>query len=477
MIPVSVKSAELLRVALRSRLPFRYGIVTMVEVPHVFLRLKVETPFGVSEGLVADHLPPKWFTKDPSRDIPSEIEDMMAVICHAATTAATLPAAEPFRFWTELKGRQAEWAKQHQHPPLLAQFGTSMVERAILEAVASAARSTVSKLVREERLGIHLGDVHPELRTLRASSLLPEHPLASIVCRHTVGLLDPLTDLDISPEARVDDGLPQSLEASIRAYGLFHFKLKVDGNQPDAALARLKAIFAVLVRQVDRRLAFTIDGNESFSSAEAFRTFWKRVEADATLREVLPGLLFVEQPLARAVALDPALGDLTGWKDRPPIIIDESDAEPADLRQALALGYSGTSHKNCKGLFKGIAHASLIRHRSAGRATPLLQSGEDLSNIGPVAVQQDLAAQALLGIESVERNGHHYFPGLSLWPPEIQDVALGAHPDLYHRSRLGWPTLRIASGRISTQSVLAAPFGIGGRLPLEKIAGEWTTLA
>lgn len=449
----------------------------MVEVPHVFLRLKVETPFGVSEGLVADHLPPKWFTKDPTRDIPSEIEDMMAVIRHAAATAATLPAAEPFRFWSELKGRQAEWAKQHQHPPLLAQFGTSMVERAMLEAVALAARSTVSKLVREEQLGIELGDVHPELRTLRASSLLPEQPLASIVCRHTVGMLDPLTDRDITPEARIDDGLPQSLEASIRAYGLFHFKLKVDGNQPDAALARLKAIFAVLVRQVDRRLAFTIDGNESFSSAEAFRTFWRRVEADATLREVLPGLLFVEQPLARAVALDSALGDLTGWKDRPPIIIDESDAEPVDLRQALALGYSGTSHKNCKGLFKGIAHASLIRHRSAGRATPLLHSGEDLSNIGPVAVQQDLAAQALLGIESVERNGHHYFPGLSLWSPEIQDVALGAHPDLYHRSRLGWPTLRIASGRISTQSVVAAPFGIGGRLPLEKIAGEWTTLA
>lgn len=477
MISVSLRSADLLRVALRARLPFKYGIVTMVEVPHVFLRLQVETPAGLAEGLVADHLPPKWFTKDPTRDIPSEIEDLMAVIRHAVTAAAAIPATDPFHFWIELKSRQAEWGRRHQHPPLLAQFGTSLVERAMLDAIATGLRTTVTHLVREERLGIDLGAVHPELRSLRASSLLPARPASSIICRHTVGMLDPLTDADIAAGARVDDGLPQSLEASIKAYGLFHFKLKVDGNQPDAALERLRAIFAVLTRQADRRMAFTIDGNESFASAESFRAFWEKVEADPTLRDVLPRLLFVEQPMARAVALNPGLGDLSGWSKRPPIIIDESDAEPEDLRRALDLGYVGTSHKNCKGVFKGIAHASLIRHRSVGRSAPLLHSGEDLSNIGPVAVQQDLAAQAMLGIESVERNGHHYFPGLSLWPAAIQETALTAHPDLYQRSTAGWPTLRITSGRISTESVLAAPFGLGARLPLETIPGEWSRLA
>ena len=273
----------------------------------------------------------------------------------------------------------------------------------MLDAIATGLRTTVTQLVREERLGIDLGAVHPELRSLRASSLLPARPASSIICRHTVGMLDPLTDADIAAGARVDDGLPQSLEASIQAYGLFHFKLKVDGNQPDAALERLRSIFAVLTRQTDRRMAFTIDGNESFASAEAFRAFWEKVEADSTLRDVLPRLLFVEQPMARAVALNPGLGDLSGWAKRPPIIIDESDAEPEDLRRALDLGYVGTSHKNCKGVFKGIAHASLIRHRSVGRSAPLLHSGEDLSNIGPVAVQQDLAAQAMLGTHAAAR--------------------------------------------------------------------------
>ncbi len=41
-----------------------------------------------------------------------------------------------------------------------------------------------------------------------------------------------------TPDDRVDDGLPQSLAASIRAYGLTHFKLKIDGDI-DADIERL----------------------------------------------------------------------------------------------------------------------------------------------------------------------------------------------------------------------------------------------
>ena len=44
-------------------------------------------------------------------------------------------------------------------------------------------------------------------------------------------------------------------------------------------------------------------------------------------------------------------------------------------------------------------------------------------------VLQDLAAQSALGIESVERNGHHYFAGLSMFPPDVQRQVAQAHPD------------------------------------------------
>ena len=46
-------------------------------------------------------------------------------------------------------------------------------------------------------------------------------------------------------------------------------------------------------------------------------------------------------------------------------------------------------------------------------------SGEDLVNIGPVALLQDLAVSATLGVTSIERNGHHYFAGLSAFPSSV----------------------------------------------------------
>jgi hypothetical protein len=468
---LAIENAELFRADIRTRLPFKYGIATMVDVPHVFLRLTVRTAAGSFRGVAADHLPPKWFTKDPTRSIAQEIDDMLAVVVHAATTSRGITAPTAFEFWHQLWDAQAKWAAQKGHPPLLAQFGTSLVERALLEAIARSRRTNFHQLIHGEHLGVRLGDIHGELAGATPAQLLPRQAMETVACRHTVGLADPLRDADIAEADRLHDGLPQSLEAGIRRYGLRHFKIKVDGNNPDAALARLRNVFAVLQAGVRDGLAYSLDGNESFSSATAFGEFWQRIEGDAALQPMLRHLLFVEQPLSRLVALDPAKADLTTWPDRPAIIIDESDAEPGDLPQALKLGYAGTSHKNCKGIFKGVAHACLIAQRRAAGAKSIL-SGEDLCNIGPVALLQDLAVQAVLGVESVERNGHHYFAGLSSWPREIQQAVLAAHPDLYEPTDLGWPKLAVRDGRISTRSVVAAPLGVGADLPLETIPGQ-----
>src|SRR6202034_1214569 len=118
--------------------------------------------------------------------------------------------------------------------------------------------------------------------------------------------------------------------------------------------------------------------------------------------------------------------------------------------QALALGYAGTSHKNCKGVFKGVANACLVaRRRRSAPGSSFLMTGEDLAHIGPVALLQDLAVQASLGVPSVERNGHHYFAGLSFWPEALQVQMCARHPDLYRRSPRGWPTVAIEQGRMS----------------------------
>ena len=470
---LSIESAELIRADIRTRLPFKYGIATMVDVPHVFLRLAVRTPAGVFTGLAADHLPPKWFTKDPTCPIPREIDDMLAVVVHAATAARGISAPTVFEFWRTLWADQEAWARTWNYPPLLAQFGTSLVERALIEAVARSEQTNFQQLLHGDRLGLDLGAIHPELAGTTPARWLPPRAAATVYCRHTVGLADPLREADIALADRLDDGLPQSLEAGIRQYGLRHFKIKVDGNNPEAALVRLRNVFAVLAAGVPDGLAYSLDGNESFASADSFRSCWERIEADPALQPMLRHLLFVEQPVSRLVALDAAKADLKIWVGRPPIIIDESDGDLADLPVALALGYAGTSHKNCKGILKGVANACLIAHRrSREPGARLILSGEDLCNIGPVALLQDLAVQAVLGVGSIERNGHHYFAGLSSWPSSIQQAVIAAHPDLYETSAHGWPKLLIRDGRISTQSVVAAPLGVGGALPLDDIPGE-----
>ncbi|MPY90802.1 MAG: hypothetical protein GEU99_23180 [Luteitalea sp.] len=477
MSGISVDSAELFRAEITTRIPFKYGIVTMVNVPHVFVRLTVRTEAGSHAGIAADHLPPKWFVKDPARAIADEIDDMMCVITHAATAARALSAPTVFQFWHELHETQAQWAEAKGFPPLLAHFGTSLVERALIDAFARVHRTTFAHLLRGDALGLRLGDIHPELAAARPTDLLPKEPAVRVRCRHTIGLADPLREAEVAAQQMPGDSLPYSLEANIRQYGLRHFKIKIDGGSPDATIDRLNTVAAVLSEQVSGDLAVSLDGNESFGSAEAFREFWSHATGHAPIGWLFRHLLFVEQPLSRSVALDASRAAFNVWAERPPIIIDESDAEPSDLRHALELGYAGTSHKNCKGIFKGLAHACLIAQRKRQQAgATLIMSGEDLCNIGPVALLQDLAVQALLGVASVERNGHHYFAGLSMWPEEIQRAVLLQHPDLYTMSEQGWPRLVVKDGWLSTRSVVAAPFGVGPELRLEALPCEHTML-
>ncbi|MDE0820960.1 MAG: hypothetical protein OSA95_07550 [Opitutales bacterium] len=175
----------------------------------------------------------------------------------------------------------------------------------------------------------------------------------------------------------------------------------------------------------------------------------------AGIRGLLDGLLLIEQPLHRDIALQHSLHS---WKDRPPLIIDESDGTLDSLPSALNLGYDGTSHKNCKGIVKGLANAALLNKRQLEQPEKnFLLTGEDLANVGPIALNQDLAIVAALGIPHVERNGHHYFRGLSMFPGKLsEELAL---PDLYRIHEDGFPTLDIRDGRLNLSRVNNTPFG------------------
>ncbi|MBC7369795.1 MAG: hypothetical protein H7343_23770 [Undibacterium sp.] len=473
---ITLLKAKLHRIELRARMPFRYGIATMTELPHVVLALTFEIDGRAATGIAADHLPPKWFTKDPARAPRDEIDDMLAVIRAAVGHARGVRAATVFGFWRELDAAQSAWAQGagvvgaagKAVPPLLAHFGTSLVERALVDAFGRAHGASLVTALQENLFGVELGALRPELAGTAPRDWLPAQPAEKVIARHTVGLSDPLEDGDIPADERVSDGLPQALDACIRFYGLRHFKIKINGEaaRDRDRLTRMAGILAHECAGAD--WAFSLDGNESFKEVGVFADYARGLMAARELKAFWPRLLFIEQPWHRDVALSAAIGDLAkAWPGRPPIIIDESDAELGSLPAALALGYAGTSHKNCKGVFKGVANACRLAQRRAAGETGML-SGEDLSNVGPVALLQDLAVQAALGVTSVERNGHHYFKGLSAWPAAVQAHVLAKHGDVYCAMQgaggSSWPRVNVVGGEVRIGSLTRAA-GLGAEPP------------
>jgi hypothetical protein len=468
---IQVITLRLFRTELKTRMPFKYGIATMIDLPHVLMQVTLAIDGRIHEGISADHLPPKWFTKDPTKGVADEIRELERVIAQAAALAQGLQAGTVFDLWLQLHRRMERWRKETALPPLLVHFGTSLVERGMIDAFCRATGVSFARAVHRGGFGIRLAEIHPELCDFQPDDLLPVEARRDLVVRHTVGLADPIDASDRA--SAIADGLPETLEENISAYGLRHFKIKFTGL---ADLPRLGRILETIAAAKSPEVGFTLDGNESFRSVAEFRGMWSAIESLSRWPAMRDGLICVEQPFHREVALsDGTTVGLKSWAERPPLIIDESDAEFDSVRLALDGGYAGTSHKNCKGVFRGIANACLLGLRR--RVQPervFLQTGEDLANVGPVALLQDLAVQSVLGVESVERNGHHYFRGLSFLPAEVQAQMLAAHSDLYRRHERGFATLAIRRGMLQVGSVVDAPFGVGYTVDLAAIADQYS---
>ena len=90
-------------------------------------------------------------------------------------------------------------------------------------------------------------------------------------------------------------------------------------------------------------------------------------------------------------------------------------------------------------------------NEKAGAET-FFMSGEDLTTQPGLATQQDLALVAILGINHVERNGHHYVCGFADTTQEEQENFLKDHPSLY--TDLEGPVrLKIRKGLLDLQSL------------------------
>jgi hypothetical protein len=262
-----------------------------------------------------------------------------------------------------------------------------------------------------------------------------------------VGLVDPSVAADQPPGSRVEDGLPETLREVVDVYGVSHFKLKVGGDL-EADIDRLCRIAAVTDGVAGAKA--TLDGNEQYGDAEAVATLWRRMTEEPRLGRLCASVLFIEQPIGRAKAMEREIGALAGLK---PVEIDESDGTIDAFLEARGLGYTGVSSKSCKGFYRALLNrARCAKWNAEAGGERFFMSAEDLTTQAGLAVQQDLALATLIGCDHVERNGHHYVKGMAAAPAHEQRAFLHAHPDLYHNHR-GTTALTIEGGRIALGSL------------------------
>ena len=427
------------RIGLRNstvRIPFRYANTCLTRCPQAVLFATIEVDGTPVLGYSGDCLPPGWFDKAADKGFAQQISEMLSSAEHAIkafSTALTKPRTF-FDGWRESYESQHQWGRVEQFPSLLATFGLSLVERAIMDGMARHAGLSFHQAVQKNLYGIKPGEVFSELEGLEPSDWLPAAPKTSIYARHTVGLSDPLTVADIAAEDRLQDGSPQALEEYVIQTGTSYFKIKV-ANDLEGDLQRLEAIAAIVEKHRGSDYQVTLDGNEQYREPAEFDELVDTIRRAPKLRQLWGNVLVVEQPLPRTIALDESYtSGIRALSKSKPVIIDESDGELGSYAQAIECGYRGVSVKSCKGPVKAILNNGVtsVLNQTSGRSQYVM-TAEDLCCVGIIPVQADLCLAATLGLDHAERNGHHFHPGLLYLTEQQQESALESHSDLYTR--------------------------------------------
>lgn len=432
--------------------PFRFGAVTVDGAMQAFVRLVVEVEgHGRAVGAAAELMPPKWFDKRPDRSPADTVADLGASLGQAVASAADMPPRRTaFARHAAHYAAQADWGHRADLTALSSGFGVALIDKAVLDGLARALGVGFLPLLAANGVGLDARltpDLDQQAIDQRLARLASQ---SSIAIRHTVGLADPL------------DG-PDGLAGEIAANALRFFKIKLGGD-PAVDHDRLVAIAAILDGP-GFDYVVTVDANEQYGAASLADLFG-RLEADMRLTRLIASLALVEQPYDRRVTFEAALAPAIAART---VIIDEADEDYEAFPRALALGYRGVSSKSCKGLYKALLNGVRVMVANAGGGVRHVLSAEDLTCQAGLAVQQDTALVAAMGLAHVERNGHHYVDGFGLAPAGEAEAFLAAHPALYHREA-GAVRLATATGRLATSTLFETVGFASGAMP------DWTSL-
>ncbi len=230
-----------------------------------------------------------------------------------------------------------------------------------------------------------------------------EKPQASIPLYHLVGALDPLTDADLA--TRLDDGMPETLPEWIRADGLTHLKVKLNGDDLDWDVNRFLSVDRVASETQRERggpeCVYSADFNEQCQDVQYLLDFLARVQetdADAFRR-----LAYIEQPTDRDLRAHPE-NRMHKAAEIKPVVIDEALTDFETLQLAREQGYSGVALKACKG------QAESLLMGAAAIEYGMFLAVQDLTCPGMSFLHSAGLAARVRGVTAIEGNGRQYCP-------------------------------------------------------------------
>ena len=178
----------------RTRMPFKYGVATLTSVPILHAIVECTVEGRSARGVSADILPPKWFDKDPQKEYEDNVEDLL-FSARAAAEAYSEASRSPrdfFSIWREGYAATLSAGDGRGLNHLTSAHGSTLMERALIDACGRALGLSYFELVRDNALALDLGAIHAELAGLAPRAALASSPLKEIAVRHTVGLADPI---------------------------------------------------------------------------------------------------------------------------------------------------------------------------------------------------------------------------------------------------------------------------------------------
>jgi L-alanine-DL-glutamate epimerase-like enolase superfamily enzyme len=431
--------------------PFRFGAVVIDATPQAFVRVEIEVEGkGVATGASAELLVPKWFDKRPQLAPKETVEGLRRSLLIAREIYLGHKSFDTaFGLHAACIGAQVDACARDDIPPLAAAYGPAEIDKAILDALLRSVGMNFFDGMAENISGIDArlsGDlVDDDVSRFLAGRKRPER----VAIRHTVGLDD-----RVEGEGGVADAKENA--------GARYFKLKLNGD-PARDADRLIRIGKEL-GTLQHDCSVTLDANEQYADLAGLSALVDRLDRDHALKPIASKLLYIEQPMPRDITRAAPLGALASRN----FIIDEADDSYDAFSVARALGYRGISSKSCKGIYKSIVNATRAAKWSA-KGGKYFVTGEDLTCQAGLAVQQDLALGALIGVTHAERNGHHYVDGFAETPVAEAAAFLAAHPDLYVRDG-NKIRLAIHDGDLLTGSLTAPGFATS-------VHPDWSTMS